>query len=273
MLTAALLASAGVGYAIVRITSPTNGDNEVPTITSDEGVPSRPPSNSHSASNGEASTTLSTLTSTPTETIPDSPSPTVPPTQTADLAGSDVVLPAGWTGTATVTLSVLGDCAPDEASVYRDLPADIALDLVGNEAHAAELPLDASISATEVTLTLGLNPNAVPSLAVYTSQLDDDGELHHYWDLDLSPGPNWTEIHGTLVQLPGGGMNPNMMVDAESAQLTCGGADTVSLPRVLTAGSTLDGWVTRTRAKLTLRAVTADGKRQVEAEIDAQRRQ
>lgn len=270
LLTGALLASAGVGYAIVRITSPAASADEEPDAV---------------ATSSQLVSASSTLESAPPSTVPVTPStdetavtiasaePEVPATRTSDLDGSDVQLPAAWSGTATVTMTALGECDVAAPSVYRDVPADLAMDLVGNEAHAAEIPLDPSIDPDQPTLTLGLNPSAIPSLAVYSSQLDEDGAFHRYWDLQLEPGPNWTEIHGTLVLLPSEGINPNMMVDSETALQPCEAAGSVSLPRALTAGSTIDGWVTRTRAKLTLHAVTADGKRQVDVEIDAQRRQ
>lgn len=278
LLAGALVASAVVGYALVRMTSPADdgsGGQASTAVTSlTEDLMSSPTSLtggvSSTSDNGSAEPDTTAGTGGPTQTA--DPEPTVPEAITSELPGSETMVPAAWSGTATVTVTVLGDCAA-APSVYTDVPADVALDLVGNEANAAETPLDPGIDPASATLTLGINPGAMPSLAVYSSQISEDGVLHRYWDLRLSAGANWTEISGTLIQQPSEGPNPNMMVDSESSLQSCEAAGTVSLPRALAAGSTITGWVTRTRANLTLHAVTTDGKRAVEVQIDAQRKQ
>jgi hypothetical protein len=189
------------------------------------------------------------------------------------LAGSDITLPAAWSGTAKITVTVLGSCAGGNSSVYTDTPADLALDLPQNEASAVAPTVTRSLPDNEPTLTLGVNAAEVPSLAVYSSAIDDAGAFHRYWQLQLTPDSDRTEIRGTLSDQPADGDHPNIMVDAETSLQPCETAGTVGLPRVLAPGSTLSGWVSQTSAKLTLRAKTTDGKRSVLVQMTATRHQ
>lgn len=279
-----LLASALVVYALVRVTSPgTNGETPTEgaasstTMTNDT-----EPGGTLAASDSTAgltsatgSTASSTALSRSTDTTASGPvtsEVSVPPTTTSALGGSNVVLPAAWSGTAKVTVSVHGECASANPSVYSDIPADLALDLVQNEASVAETGIPVSARANDITLTLGVNPNGVPALAMYTSRIEADSTFSRYWTLYFTSVADRVEIHG---QLSGGsvdGNNPNIMVDAETSLQSCESAGSVSLPRILARGATLDGWVSETHAELTLQAETTDHKRDVLVELSAERR-
>jgi len=189
------------------------------------------------------------------------------------LDGSGVTLPASWSGTATITVTVLGQCATATPSVYANTPADLALDLPQNEAAAVAPTVTSPLPDNEPTLTLGVNANDVPSLAIASSAVDEAGTFHRYWQLELAPGLDRTEIQGTVVDQTTGSDNPNFMVDAETSLQHCETAGTVSLPRVFAAGSTLSGWVSQTDARLTITATTTDGKREVTVVVTATRKQ
>lgn len=170
-------------------------------------------------------------------------------------------------------MTVLGDCATKNPSVYTEAPADLALDLPQNEATAVAATASAALPDDEPTLTLGVNASQVPSLAVYSSAVDENGTFHRYWQLTLLPGVDRTEIHGTLIDETVDAANPNILVDAETSLQPCEDAGTVSPPRVLAVGSTITGWVSQTSAHLTLRATTTDGKREVTVAVTATRHQ
>jgi len=311
LLGLALVASAVVAYALIKVTAPGPGSDEaVSTVPSTSGSVStdlvspadiRKSAGDSSASPGTPPTGTgsgvgdSTLASAPASATPIAPSPTpvtsaptqssaagtagsdassgAPPTVTSVLAGSEVSLPAAWSGTATVTVTVLGDCATSTPSVYADVPADLALDLPQNEANAVAPTVTTALPDDEPTLTLGVNASALPSLAVYSSAVDDSGVLHRYWQLELLPGLQRTDVHGTLIDEAVDSTNPNLMVDAETSLQPCETEGTVSLPRVLGVGSTMTGWVSKSSARLTLTARTTDGKREVTVVVTATRKQ
>jgi hypothetical protein len=195
----------------------------------------------------------------------------VPSATVSVLPRSDVALPAAWSGVAKVTVSVLGGCASEASSVYADLPADLALDLVQNEASAAQVAVPDGTRPDGVTLTVGVNSSGVPSLALYSSQIDEQGAWRRFWELTLTGDEDRTRIRGVLRAQPVDGSTPNVMVDAETSLQRCESLGTVSLPRALADGATLEGWVSNTSASLTVRATTTDGKRTVTAEIEATR--
>lgn len=283
MLTGALVASAVVVYALARITSPSGGGStldQTPTSTAQA-----PPSSSIPS---DGTRTVSDSTSSGSEvTSADSGGPTseepasgtqvatqaIPSATTATLPQSGIAIPATWSGVAKVTVTVLGECAASTPSVYAGLPADLALDLVQNEASAAEIPLPDDANPHDVTLTLGVNASGVPSLALYSSQIDQNGALRQYWDLTLTAEGARTAIDGRLVAQPTDGSTPNMMVDAETSLQPCESIGTVSLPRALADGATLSGWVSDSQASLAVHGVTTDGKRSVTVEVTATRQQ
>lgn len=281
VLAGALLASALVVYALVRVTTlGGDGSGIAATALTGDGPPSRTagapesgtaPGSADTSQAGQASPSPTADDGTPPPTHPYSATLPVPSTTHSVLPQSGVVLPAAWTGAAKVTITVLGDCATGNSSVYADLPADLALDLVQNEANAAQTPVPAGADADDVTLTLGVNSSGVPSLALYSSQINESGELQRLWDLSVTDASGRTPIDGTLVAQPADGSTPNMMVDSETSLQPCESAGTVSLPRALADGATLSGWVSATSAAVTLHGTTTDGKRTVTVEIAAHR--
>lgn len=287
-LAGTLLACAVVVYALIRLTSPgTPGDGAAGTggVTQLASTPSGTDgdansSGTHTVSDTTGETGAPSGTSPSTEATPQTTSPSgtflaspsVPPTTTSRLPSSAVLLPASWSGTAKVTVTVRGECASMSPSVYRDIPADLALDLVQNEANSAEVALPDGASGDDVTLTLGINPNGVPALAVYSSQIDASGVLRRFWRLELTPSVERTEIRGTLIDQSGDGSSPNTMIDAETSLQPCESASTF-FPRLLAQGATIDGWVSSEQAMMTLHAATTDGKRQIDVEFEAERTQ
>lgn len=276
VLAGALLASAAVVYALVRITSPGGDGQDVTPVTSSPAVePSttRPTGTQAVSDSADESTappptdTVTGLSSIDTVTAMES----VPSATMSALPQSDVVLPAAWSGVAKVTVTVLGECASDSSSVYAELPADLALDLAQNEANAAQVPVPDGVRPGDVTLTLGVNPSGVPSLAVYSSQIGESGAWQQFWRLTLAGDQARTRISGVLTAQPVDGSTPNMMVDAETSLQPCESVGTVSLPRALADGARLDGWVSTTGAFLTVTGTTTDGKRKVTVEVTAER--
>lgn len=278
VLTSALVASAVVVYALVRITAPGSDGSDITSVTSSSTHAPQPSGSEQvepdgtddsdsvappSSSAGPQTAATSSRSFTATQAVP---SATV-----SALPRSDVVLPAAWSGVAKVTVSVLGGCASDASSVYADLPADLALDLVQNEASAAQVAVPDGTRPDDVTLTVGVNSSGVPSLALYSSQIDDQGAWRRFWELTLTGDEDRTRIQGVLRAQPVDGSPPNVMVDAETSLQRCESLGTVSLPRALADGATLEGWVSNTSASLTVRATTTDGKRTVTAEIEATR--
>jgi hypothetical protein len=276
VLAGALLASAVVVYALVRITTPADGDGSdaTPVTTSSTHEPTA------ASPTDTADTVLQSVMTSPPPTATAtvlSPAGTftatesVPSTTMSALPQSDVILPAAWSGVAKVTVTVLGECASANSSVYADLPADLAFDLVQNEANAAQLPVPAGAHPDDVTMTLGVNPSGVPSLALYSSQIGETGIWQQFWQLTLSADGARTRVRGTLTAQATDGSTPNMMVDAETSLQPCESVGTVSLPRALANGASLDGWVSTTSASLTVNGTTTDGKRKVSVDITAER--
>lgn len=278
VLASALLASAVVVYALVRITAPGSDGSDITAVTSTSSDSPAPSGSGRTGTSDSLDPDSVTPISPPTgPQTPATPSRTftatqaVPTTTTSALPRSDIVLPAAWSGVAKVTVTVLGECESHHSSVYADLPADLAVDLVQNEASAAQVSVPDGTRPNDVTLTLGVNPSGVPSLALYSSQIGEDGTWQQFWDLTLTGETARTHIQGVLRAQPNDGSTPNVMVDAETSLQPCESLGTVSLPRALADGATLDGWVSTTSASLTVRGTTTDGKRTVTAEIDATR--
>lgn len=288
-LVGALAACAIVVYALVRLTGSSSiGDTAEPStdVTDVASIQSSTASESDGAHTISDSTAATAPVDAPTSSQTGSGSPSgtsntdsmllspfVPPTTSSQLPSSQVMLPASWSGTAKVTVAVRGECASVSPSVYRDMPADLALDLLQNEANSAAIGLPEDANPGDVTLTLGINPTGVPALAVYSSQIDGDGHLQRYWRLELTPDGDHTIIHGTLINQSGDGTSPNTLIDAETSLQPCESAGTVSFPKLLAQGATLNGWISDTHASMTLHAATTDGKRQVDVEFEADRKQ
>jgi hypothetical protein len=299
LLGVALVGSAIVAYLLIRVTAPTtNADQDLTAVTSglpdpsaghssDPAPPTPSPAGSASALSGGAGSTGTAAPPTPVTSAPGltspsgsgpdrtdagsaSPATTAPP---STLPGSDVVLPAAWSGTAQVEITVTGACPGGTPQRYTT-PADIALDVAGGGASATRAPATSSGPAdVQPTLTIGVNASAVPTVAVYSSSVDNSGVFHRFWDLALAGSGGRTTISGAVVD-DGvlSGNNPNLLVDAMSPPAGCATAPVTGLPRVLAAGSTLSGWVDADSAQVTLTAVTTDGQRALTVTITATRK-
>src|SRR5699024_6188062 len=130
ILGCALIVSAVVVYALVRMTAPSGDDSEAsPTrsaastdtqlVSSPTTVASVVSGSPTAASTGERSSSVPPATGATGATAP-SPSSgepsTAPSTTHSDLAGSGVTIPAAWSGTAKVTVTVRGECATGNPS-------------------------------------------------------------------------------------------------------------------------------------------------------------
>lgn len=299
VLGVALVASAVVVYLLIRVTAPAaDGDQGLTavsseltaTTTSEEVVSSTPDSTTGSTartSGGSAeaspSTTPEAPTAHPTATTGLTPSEattsdvsdtaTTSPT-TSTLPGSDVPLPAAWSGTADVEITITGDC-PGAKPTHYTTPADIALDVAGGGASVTETgPSQAPSGGAEPTLTIGVNTAAVPSVAVYSATVDNTGVFHQFWSLSLASSGSRTDVSGFVVDDDTlAGNNPNLLVDALQPPESCATVPVSGLPRVLAIGSSLSGWVDAGAAQFTLHAVTTDGQRSLTVTIAATRSQ
>jgi hypothetical protein len=184
-----------------------------------------------------------------------------------------VTLPAAWSGTAQVEIAVTGSCPSGTPQRYTT-PADIALNVAGGGASVTQAPgTGADLGGAEPTLTIGVDASAMPTVAVYSSSVDNAGAFHRFWDLSLAASAGRTAISGTVVDDRAlAGNNPNLLVDALAPPAGCSVVPVTGLPRVLAVGSTLNGWLDADTAQITLRAVTTDGQRTLTVTITATRR-
>lgn len=277
IISIALVASAIITFTLVRITAPAGEGPDIATTGTTLTATSA--GSSSAASDQQPTTARTSPSSAPSSTVTSSAaessvptsrstsrsgtSTAAPTTETSVLNGSGVVLPAAWAGSAKVTVRVLGDCSTSTPSVYGDVTANLALDLTRNELASSTVATTAPKPPNAPTLTLGVGTDQLPKLTVYSSAIDETGAFQRYWNITLTPDGNRTHVTGTLTDAASDGNNPNFLADSETSLQPCESAGTVSLPRPLATGSTVTGWVTTTRAQLTLRASTTDGKRAV----------
>ncbi len=297
----ALVASAVVVYLLIRVTAPSaDPDQGLAAVSSDvsdltaassdgaDAATSDPPDTPASESTtgasggtsaaptaGATSASMEGVTTGPDTTngtdveAPSTPRPAAGPSV---LPGSAVPLPAAWSGTAQVDITVTGDC-PGAKPTHYTTPADIALDVAGGGAAVTETGSTSSTApGEEPTLTIGVNTAAVPTVAVYSATVDNTGAFHRFWSLSVARSGTGTEVSGTVVSDDGlAGNNPNLLVDAVQPPADCATVPVNGLPRVLAVGSTLTGWLDVNTAKFTLHAVTTDGQRSLTVTIAATR--
>lgn len=281
ILVVALLASVLVVVGLIQITgqspSASTSDSESPAPAS--------PSPSGSNSTTSAEPTVSS-------TRPAGSTTTGPTTTPVELAGSGLVLPAAWTGTADMTITVHGRCAATGGTSFYTRPAQFALqvspppsptgvtaaDSVTPEASSA--PATSSPASTTavpppsgpVSMSLGITPTDVPGLSIYSTSSGRDEVIRRTWVVDAQADPatpDRTLISATLVddQPLGGALPPNLLVDSETDLLPCETDPGVRLPRPLARGATVTGWVSATDASLQVNAGTTDGERSVVADL------
>jgi hypothetical protein len=188
------------------------------------------------------------------------------------LPGTGLTLPAAWTGTAELTITVLGRCAATGGTSSYTRKADLALQgpAVGSG------PID---DPNPLSMTLGITPAGIPGLSIYSASTDQSGIVRRTWWLATGAGTGpageaRTDLSGVLVddQPMRGALPPNLLVDNETDLQPCESGSTVRVPRTLAAGSRMTGWVSPTLAHLDLSATTVDGERAVTAVVDLTRR-
>ncbi|HEY5879287.1 MAG TPA: hypothetical protein VIU11_10265 [Nakamurella sp.] len=283
ILVVALLASVLVVVGLIQITGGTSSSStasESPTPDSASPSPSAgPPTTAASSTIPEGRATGTAATTTPVE-----------------LAGSGLILPAAWTGTADMTITVNGRCASIGGTSFYTRPAQFALQVSpppantgtatsgsagsGVASPSGSAPAGPSPIPTTsvlpppgpVSMTLGITPTDLPGLSIYSTSSGRDGSIRRTWTVDATADPadpNRTLISATLVddQPLGGALPPNLLVDSETDLQPCETDSGVRLPRPLAKGSTVTGWVSATEASLQVNAGTTDGERTVQADL------
>ncbi len=188
------------------------------------------------------------------------------------LPGTGLRLPAAWTGTAEMTITVLGRCAATGGTSSYTRTADLAL----QGPVQGTGPFD---DPNPLSITLGITPAEIPGLSIYSASTDRSGDARRWWWLTTgeAPGPTGesrTTISGVLIddQPVSGALPPNLLVDNETDLQPCESGGTVRVPRTLAAGSKMSGWVTVTQGHLDVSATTADGERTVTAVVELTRK-
>ena len=280
ILVAALLCSVAVVWGLIQITGQSPASSSTPAS-------SPPPSDSVSAGSDSAAavatsalTTAGPTASTPATSVPrgsvsggpSSLRATATQTPLPPLPGSGLTLPAAWTGTAEMAITVLGRCASTGGTSAYTRSADLAL-------QGPAVGTGPVVDPNPFSMTLGITPAEIPGLSIYTATTDRTGEVHRTWwvTTGAETGPDGqprTAISAVLIddQPVRGVLPPNLLVDNETDLQPCEAGGTVRVTRTLAAGSRLTGWVTATAGHLALSATTADGERSVEATVELNRR-
>src|SRR6478752_3665575 len=90
------------------------------------------------------------------------------------LPGTGLPLPAAWTGTADMTITVLGRCAATGGTSSYTRTADLALQgpVLGTGPFDDPNPL---------SMTLGITPADIPGLSIYSASTDRSGQAQRWW--------------------------------------------------------------------------------------------
>jgi hypothetical protein len=273
IMVVALACSVVVVWGLIQITGQSPASSSTPSAgapASDSGRPTEPsgpsstdavgsPTLTADPSAAEGSRSRGTDISTAVTTAP-------------ALPGTGLQLPAAWTGTAEMTITVLGRCAATGGTSSYTRTADLALQ--GPVLGAG--PID---DPNPLSITLGITPAEIPGLTIYSASTGRSGDAQRWWWLttgaDAGPaGEGRTMISGVLIndQPVSGVLPPNLLVDNETDLQPCESGGTVRVPRTLAAGSRLTGWVTATQGHLDVLATTADGERTVTAVVELTRK-
>lgn len=292
IMVVALLASVLVVVGLIQITGQSPSSSGTASESAAES--SSDPTGSDGTGPHAVSPTASTAPSTGGRSAA-----TEPTTTPVALAGSGLHLPAAWTGTADMTITVHGRCADTGGTSFYTRPAQFALQVspppaasgipgtpsagpsgsptpLSTAATAAIETNTAALPAGPVSMTLGITSTDVPGLSVYSTSSSRDGSIRRTWLVDAQADestPSRTLISATLIddQPVGGALPPNLLVDSETDLLPCESGTGVRLPRPLAKGATVTGWVSATEASLDVSATTTDGERSVQAHLDLTR--
>ncbi len=278
IMVAALVCSVAVVWGLIQITdgSPAESSTVPPTVASPEA--STVPSTGATAdpvgspSPGAASSSSETGTADGSDPTTNRSGVTAGPTSTpSTLPGSNLPLPAAWTGTAEMTITVTGRCADEGGSSSYTRAAELALQPADGAGPFGD--------PNPLSLSLGITPAGVPGVSVNSASAQDSEAVHRTWWLaagsETGPaGEGRTSLSGVLIddQPVRGVLPPNLLVDNETDLQPCESSGTVRVPRTLAVGSTIRGWVSPTRASLKLEATTVDGERRVSAVVELTRR-
>lgn len=273
IMVVALVCSVVVVWGLIQVTGQSPASSSTPAA-SDSPAPSASGAGSSAAL--DASDTSTARTPPPSGSAADSAGPARPTiasttaTPAPILPGSGLSLPAAWTGTAELTITVLGRCAATGGTSSYTRSAELALQgpVTGTGLFDDANPL---------SMTLGITPAGIPGVAIYSAATDRSGAVHRSWWLTSSPAPDAdgrTMLSGVLIddQPVSGVLPPNLLVDNETDLQPCESGGSVRVPRTLAAGSTVTGWVSATDGHLDLTATTADGERAVSAVVTLTRR-
>jgi hypothetical protein len=291
IMVAALVCSVAVVLGLIQITghspasssSPAAGASASPSPEASSSGASSPGASARASSpdgtSGEPSppdqADAAAHSASPTESVgsdqlsgatrtPDATATTPPPV----LPGSGLQLPVAWTGTAEMTITVLGRCAATGGTSSYTRRADLAL----QGPVQGTGPFD---DPNPLSMTLGITPTGIPGLSLYSASTDQSGVVRRLWWLSTaaSTGPagdGRTNLFGVLIddQPVRGVLPPNLLVDNETDLQPCESGGMVRVPRTLAAGSTVTGWVSATQAHLDVTAHTVDGERAVTAVVE-----
>lgn len=274
ILVAALVCSALVVYALVQVTGRFSDAMTEPSADA-AAVPPGAWSAASSAPVGQDGSSASPDVTDPTSDRGGRPAmtsgiPTSSPAAAPPLPGSGVTVPAAWSGTARLTITVNGDCADTGGtSTYSGLTAELALQapVRGNDPFGDPNPF---------SMTLGVTPAAIPGLALYSAEVGDDGAVRRTWWLADGTDPaaaDRTVISGSLIsdRTIDGALPPNLLVDNETDLLPCQSGRPSGVSRTLGAGSSLSGWVSPTAAVIDVTGTTTDGERTIDLHAELER--
>lgn len=274
VLVTALTCSAVVVWALVRITGQAGVDTaaDASSATSSDPVSASPTT---SATRPEPASAPATSTAAAADgsvssraTRSDGVTGTVRPPPV--LPGSGLSVPAAWTGTAELTITVEGDCAATGGtSTYSGLTTDLALQAPVTGSNPLGDP-------NPISMTLGVTPAAIPGLALYSAALDDQGAARRTWWIAVGTdpdAPDRTILSGALIadRPVDGDLPPNLLVDNETDLLPCQSGRPTGVSRTLGVGSSLTGWVSPTAAVIDVTGSTTDGERAVRLHAELQR--
>ena len=269
IMVVALVCSVVVVWGLIQVTGQSPASSSTPSSSESPAASASPATTAESApptmtqsSNPSGSDVNASDTTRGSTTTTATPAPLLP--------GSGLRLPAAWTGTAELTITVLGRCASTGGTSSYTRSAALALQgpVEGTGQFDDPNPL---------SMTLGITPDGIPGVSVYSASTDKVGSVHRTWWLTTGAATDTqgrTMLAGVLIddQPVSGALPPNLLIDNETDLQPCESGGTVRVPRTLAAGSTLTGWVSATEGRLELTATTADGERALTAVITLSRK-